>query len=90
MARQFATYRQRGLVSASLASLSIFAMTETFARAETIWLLGNARGLDAGEINCAYTLRFVLGRWRIAHALYSDAIEKIASHRRRMPILQLP
>lgn len=68
-ARLFSGYRQQGLVSASLASLQIEALSDGFAQVQAIWSLANNRGAEVGNLTCAYTLRHATGKWRICHAV---------------------
>ena len=68
-ARLFSSYRQQGLVGASLASLQIEALSAGFAQAQAVWSLANNRGADVGSVICAYTLRHATGKWRICHAV---------------------
>lgn len=90
-AKVFTAYRQQGLVSASLASLTINALSDEFARAEVVWAFSNARGSDIANLASAYTLRRTTlpmgGRWRIVHALALDEAEKLAATKR--PTLSL-
>lgn len=77
LARNFLEYRHQGLVSASLAALSLTALSHDFARAEAVWSFCNGRGQEMRNIACAYTLRRSppgqIGRWRIVHAVSLDA-----------------
>jgi hypothetical protein len=90
-ARVFAAYRQQGLVSASLSSLTINALSDEFARGEAVWSFSNARGTDVANLASAYTLRRSMlpagNRWRIVHALALDEAEKLAATKR--PTLSL-
>ena len=90
-AKVFAAYRQQGLVSASLASLTINALSEDFARAEAVWSFSNTRGTDVANLASAYTLRRTTlsagARWRIVHALVLDEAENLRPAKR--PTLSL-
>jgi hypothetical protein len=90
-AKLFTAYRQQGLVSASLASLTITALSEDFARGEAVWSFSDTRGREGGSLASAYTLRRTPqptgGRWRIAHAVALDEAEKVVGFKR--PILSL-
>lgn len=85
-AKVFALYRQQGLVSASLASLTIHALSDDFARAEVVWAFSNTRGTDIANLASAYTLRRTSlpagARWRIVHALALDEAENLRPARR--------
>lgn len=90
-AKVFTAYRQQGLVSASLASLTINALSGEFARGEAVWSFSNSRGSDVASLASAYTLRRTMlpagGRWRVVHALALDEAEKLAATKR--PTLSL-
>jgi len=85
-AKIFGAYRQQGLVCASLASLSITALSDDFARGEAVWSFSDSRGREGGNLASAYTLRRSLqaadARWRIAHAVTLDEAEKLAGPKR--------
>ena len=85
--RTFSQYRQQGLTSASLASLSLDAMSLDFAQSRIVWTFANARGHEVRSVAGAYTLRRSppgsLGRWHIVHAL------SLAAARPRGEILTL-
>jgi hypothetical protein len=87
-AKVFPTYRQQGLISASLASLTINALSDEFARAEAVWAFSNTRGADVANLASAYTLRRTTlpmgGRWRIVHAVALDEAENLATLKRPM------
>jgi len=90
-AKVFAAYRQQGLVSASLASLTINALSDEFARGEAVWAFSNMRGTEVANLASAYTLRRTTSpagaRWRIVHALALDEAENLRPTKR--PTLSL-
>lgn len=86
-ARVFSLYRQHGLVSASLVSLTIEALSADFAQVLARWSLSNGRGVDVVSVACAYTLRHAGGKWRIAYAAALDDADKLARQRPRAPTL---
>jgi hypothetical protein len=85
-AKVFVAYRQQGLMSASLASLTINALSSDFARAEAVWSFSNARGMDVASLASAYTLRRTTlptcARWRIVHALALNEAENLRPAKR--------
>ena len=89
MARLFAGYRQRGLVSASIVDLKLKTLSPDFARAVVRWSLGNARGMEVTGFSCSYTLRHADRRWRIAHAVALDEAARLAGLTPRGPMLSL-
>jgi hypothetical protein len=68
-ARAFAGYRQRGIVSATMVSLTLKSLSEDFAMALVTWSLSNARGMDISQLDNMYTLRRVGMQWRISCTL---------------------
>jgi ketosteroid isomerase-like protein len=93
-ARIFTGYRQRGLVTASLAALDLTALSDDFAQGQAIWSLSNGRGQEVTSFARHYTLRRAfngsLGRWRIVHAVALEEAEKLARRQGpRAPILTL-
>ena len=89
MARVFTGYRQRGLVSASIAALEVATLTTDFAQAQIVWSLCKARGVEVVSFARRYTLRHADNRWRIAHAVALDEVEKLAQPVARAPLLRL-
>lgn len=90
-AKLFSGFRQQGLVSASLASLAIDALSREFARAEAVWAFSNHRGSEVANLASAYTLRRTTmptgARWRIVHAVALDEAENLKAAKR--PVLAL-
>jgi hypothetical protein len=89
MARVFAGYRQRGLVSASIAALEVATLTADFAQAQVVWSLGKARGVEVVSFASRYMLRHADNRWRIVHAVALDDVEKLTQPAPRAPLLRL-